>query len=51
MTLVDDMRPGASPHIGLCRNGKSKVQLALPCMRTGHLIYVGVVAVARHVNL
>jgi len=49
--LGNNMRPGASLHIGLCQNGNCKVRLALTWMRTCHLIYVGVVVVARHVNL
>ena len=51
MTLADDMRPEASPHIRLCQYGKCKVRLALTCMHTCHLICIGIVVVARRLNL
>ena len=51
MTLAVDMRPGASPHIGLWQNGNCNVTTCLVCMRTCHLSYIGIVSVGHWLNL
>jgi hypothetical protein len=42
-TLAVDMRPGASPHIGLCRSGNCNIKT--------RLIYVGIVPVGNWIKL
>jgi hypothetical protein len=42
MTLVDDMRPIATPHVGACGMATASISVSL--------IYIGIVVVVRHVN-
>ena len=43
MTLAVDMRPIATPHIGVCGMATASVHVSL--------IYISIVVVVRHVNL
>jgi len=51
MTFAVDMRPVASPHIDLWRNGNCNSMTCLACMHTCHIIYIGIVVVGRQVKL
>ena len=50
MTLVDDMRPIATPHTDLCGMATARAFRSDTEVRVS-LINVGIVVVVRHVNL